>query len=391
MEELIRYIKTHKKATMQNLEKYFMFKDVQEILKKYNLNPYELRYRIHKDIPFNKIYICKNCGKHVNFSKQNGYGDYCSIKCANTFKNKSQEHKDKIKQTCLKKYGTITNLQTEYNKEKSKQTCLKKYGVTNYTKTQKFKDQLKQTSLAKYGVEHHMKTNNSRKYFSNISDICLRKRQQTNNFKYGSLNYTQSQDYKKHQNEYVEKQKSTCLNKYNTEWYQQTQEFKDKYKQTCLDKYGVEHYSQTQECQQKIYNTKKKHNSFHISQNEEQVYQLLLTKFSKDDIKRQYKSKLYPFVCDFYIKSLDLYIEYNGHWTHGLYNGKCLGSFNKDNSEHIKILNLWKSKNTKFYKNAIYVWTILDPLKVKTAKENKINYKIFWNIEEVKEFINKIN
>ena len=42
-----------------------------------------------------------------------------------------------------------------------------------------------------------------------------------------------------------------------------------------------------------------------------------------EDIIRQYKSDLYPFACDFYIPSLDLYIECNYHWTHGnkLYEG----------------------------------------------------------------------
>ena len=80
--------------------------------------------------------------------------------------------------------------------------------------------------------------------------------------------------------------------------------------------------------------TLRKNNSYNKSKSEEKIYNLLLTKFNKSDIIRQYKSDLYPFACDFYIKSLDLYIEYNGHWTHGWYYDRCLGSFNKDNLEH---------------------------------------------------------
>ena len=111
-----------------------------------------------------------------------------------------------------------------------------------------------------------------------------------------------------------------------------------------------------------------------------------MTKFNKNDIIRQYKSDLYPFSCDFYIKSLDLYIEYNGHWTHGK------ESFNKTNKEHQEILNNWKKKlkSSKFYTNAIKVWTDLDVRKLETFKKNKLNYKIFWNIKEVKDFIGGI-
>ena len=35
------------------------------------------------------------------------------------------------------------------------------------------------------------------------------------------------------------------------------------------------------------------------------------------DVITQYKDDRYPFACDFYIPSLDLFIECNYHWTHG--------------------------------------------------------------------------
>ena len=36
-----------------------------------------------------------------------------------------------------------------------------------------------------------------------------------------------------------------------------------------------------------------------------------------NNIKTQFSDNRYPFLCDFYIEKLDLFIEYNGHWTHG--------------------------------------------------------------------------
>ena len=160
-------------------------------------------------------------------------------------------------------------------------------------------------------------------------------------------------------------------------------------KKTMMIKYGVENPSQFKNrninwdiAVKKQYNTKKKNNSFNVSKQEELSYKILKEKFS--DIIRQYNSKLYPFACDFYIPSLDLYIEYNGTWTHGGH------PYSKDNKEDISIVEKWKSKNTSYYDNAIKVWTYKDPLKRMIAKENKINYKEFWNINEIKYWIDSL-
>ena len=63
-------------------------------------------------------------------------------------------------------------------------------------------------------------------------------------------------------------------------------------------------------------------------------------------------------------------------WTHGKH------PFNKDNNEDKILLEDWRNKalNSKFYKSAIENWTITDPLKRETAKDNKLNYlEIFPN------------
>ena len=65
---------------------------------------------------------------------------------------KSKEIQEKLKQTCLKKYGVECSLQSEYIKNKSKETCLNKYGVKYITQTDLMKKKSKQTCLKKYGV-----------------------------------------------------------------------------------------------------------------------------------------------------------------------------------------------------------------------------------------------
>lgn len=69
--------------------------------------------------------------------------------------------------------------------------------------------------------------------------------------------------------------------------------------------------------QQKIIAAKKKNGTVNSSKPEEKSYELLCSHFSKEDVVRQYHSDVYPFNCDFYIKSIDTYIECNYNWTHG--------------------------------------------------------------------------
>lgn len=64
-------------------------------------------------------------------------------------------------------------------------------------------------------------------------------------------------------------------------------------------------------------NTKRKNNSFCKSTPEEIYYNRLIEQYGRDDVFRQYRDERYPFNCDFYIKSKDMFIECNFHWTHG--------------------------------------------------------------------------
>lgn len=127
--------------------------------------------------------------------------------------------------------------------------------------------------------------------------------------------------------------------------------------------------------QRKTNETKKKNKSFNTSQPEEKYYQLLIEEYGVDDVVRQYRDKRYPFDCDFYIKSKDLFIECNFHWTHGCH------PFDSTSATDMEKLKLWenRSKYSKFYKQAIYVWTQLDVKKKELATQNHLNYKAIYN------------
>ena len=138
----------------------------------------------------------------------------------------------------------------------------------------------------------------------------------------------------------------------------------------------------SQEMQSRINNTKKKNHTFNTSKIEYQFKEYLEQNYP-NDFEYQYRSEMYPFNCDFYIKSLDLYIEIQGSWVHGKH------PFDENNQEDIDRLNYMKSKNTKYYQNSIYVWTISDIAKRNIAKQNNLKYLEIFS-SELNECINAL-
>ena len=158
-------------------------------------------------------------------------------------------------------------------------------------------------------------------------------------------------------------------------------------KQGLLEKYGVTSYYASEQYQalyknpeweehrmKASYETKKKNNSFNSSRPELEILKLLQDKFPNTIY--QYKSDTYPFNCDFFIPEKDLYIEYQGHWTHGMH------PFDENSQIDLEKLNKWKNKKDNFYNIAINVWTVKDPLKRKVARDNNLNWIEFFNLED---------
>lgn len=289
----------------------------------------------------NKIDIrptCKTCGKPVKYLNRHKqlYAIYCSNQCLGKF-NKSnlkniwdnrtekekQDIKDKTKQTCLEKYGVEFSFQSENNKEKSKQTLLEKYGDEHYGQfgSKSFKEKM----IKKYGYEFPQQNKKVRNKISK------------------SLSSEQAQS---------------------------------KMRQTCLERYGVKYVSQNQNIQQKINESYREHNTFNSSKDEEVLFDLLSEIFNKSDIERQYFNKeQYPFNCDFFIKSLNLYIEYQGSFYHN----KKLFNKERDLNEYQKFLSKCSTNDNKnSYDNLIETWTIRDIKKWNTAKTNNLNMLLIY-------------
>lgn len=296
----------------------------------------ELRYWIlyYKNKRFIENQYCVECGKRTLYDRHGYYLKYCCKECMDKSEIKVKEYK----KTCKSKYGVSSWVETKQFKKKSRETKLNKYGNPTFTN----RDKAKQTFISKYGVDNPMK---SRKIKNKL--------------------------------------KRTFLEIYGVDNPMHSVVCKRNLKNTYLDKYGVDNPSKNPDVINKIYNTKKENGSFkgNTSNEEHKVYNLLKRHFK---VERFYKSKEYPFNCDFYLPKFKLYIEYNGLWTHG---GEA---FNKNNKKHKIKLQHWinKSKKSRFYTNAIDVWTRADIEKRKVAKRNKLRYIEFWSFEEVVNWCN---
>lgn len=121
---------------------------------------------------------------------------------------------------------------------------------------------------------------------------------------------------------------------------------------------------------QKSWSIKLIRGTFNTSNPEELLYKKLIQRYGEDNVKRQYKDVIrYPWHCDFYIPSEDLFIEVNNFPTHGV------EPFNPNNEEHVKLLEKFKNNPTNWIeKKMVYAWADLDVRKRECARKNKLNY-----------------
>ena len=293
---------------------------------------------------------CLECGKETGFiTLVKGYRMFCSRQCLNQSQyhikhctetytknyidNKSnrKELNERTRNTCLERYNGIGFASQELTK-KYNETMLLKYGHTNPSQVKEIQERAKLTNLSKYGSENVY-----------ASDLVIQKIKETNLERYGKTSWTKSKEGR---------------------------EF-------------LKNFTNSEDFKNKQYETKKKNNSFKTSKIEKELESKLRELFH--DLETQYKSEVYPFNCDFYIPSLDLYIEYNGTWTHG----GCF--YDENNEDNRNTLEKWKesSKHSRFYQSAIETWTKRDLNKLNVAIENNLNYVAWFNKEQAYDWIEK--
>lgn len=383
--------KTRNKIYEAKLNKKFLINKAIEY-KNYLDNRYKEKFDKYAEV-IARIYhgievkpCCKVCGKPLKFKGlKNPYGKWCSTKCQlndpefikwRTSVIDYESITNKSRQTCFERYGNINYR----NNKKQKQTCIERYGVEHAMQCNAVKEKLKQTNLERYGVENVYQSEiiknkckaTKLERYGDPNYRNIEKLKQTNLERYGVEWYlqTNNDNLKRGSIENLNKVKQTNLKKYGVEYYVQTDDWKEKNKNSCLEHYGVECYSATDEYKNKVYKTKQKNGTFNSSKIENQLIDYFIN--NNINFKSQYKSEQYPYMCDFYFPDSDSYVEIQGNWTHGMH------PFDENNQNDINLLNIWKSKNTKYYNIAINVWTKSDVEKRNIAKQNNIKlFEIF--------------
>lgn len=188
----------------------------------------------------------------------------------------------------------------------------------------------------------------------------------------------------------IEKRRKTCLLKYGCDNPMKNKQVKNKYKQTVLNSYGVDNPLKSSIVQQKRNKTLKKNYKYATSKQEDIVYDLLLEIYP--DIIFHYTSDDYPWNCDFYVPSQDLYIEFHGSHYHN--DHPYLGTeedlkYVEKLKESSKIIKERTGRKKSQYDIMIYTWTDLDVRKRNHCQENNINYLEFYSLKEVEEYIRK--
>lgn len=359
------------------------------------LTDYPFAHKIHWYInDIDNFSYCVVCGK-INRRKihniNKGYlNDCCTASCACKHPNTIKRHK----KTYMERYGVESPLQSKEIRQRWKQTCREKYNAESPFNSKEIQDKIKQTCISKYGKntpnaqkwkQEHTKRNVLQKYgVENVSMLqpVKDKKKQTCTFNYGVESPFKSETVRN-------RAKQTCMDRYGVENPLQSEVFKEKSKQTNLTKYGTPYASQSTNFKERVHNTKKINNTFNISKPEQDAYQSLILKYPI--VLKQHKDEKYPFNCDFYIPSIDTYIELNYTWMHG--GEPYTGTITQQDK-----VGIWENRSRelnhtgklkKSYSQAINTWTVSDLKKRVHALSNNLKWLCFYNKSEFLSWLNE--
>ena len=155
----------------------------------------------------------------------------CQLRAKNP--SKLIEVQEKIKQTNLRRYGTVCAMNTEQNRaarvekmfgsqeaieartEKTKKTNLERYGVEHAAQAPEKQEKARETNRDRYGTDHPMQ-----------NEEIKERAQQTVLERHGVENVMQVPEIQK-------KQATTTLERYGVEYYNQLPEMKDYLRENC--------------------------------------------------------------------------------------------------------------------------------------------------------------
>lgn len=313
--------------------------------------------------------VCPIHGPFEQRAQMHAQGQECP-KCA----------MDTRKKTCLERYGIEVPMLSEVNREKNRAVCreryggdtcmcspevqakaratmLQRYGVPCSTMAPEVREKVAATNLARYGYRCSFKNAAVQAKFR---ENCMKKYGVPNT---GCLPST------------IEKRKQTLLEQYGVDNPMKCEEIRQRASDTLEARYGARYTFNVPEIAEKAWLAQKTHRTYKKSKSEDKLYGLLVERFGENDVERQHSSLEYPFHCDFYIKSRDMYIELNAYFVHGGH------WFDATDEADAALLAKWQAgaEQHTTYTGAIRCWCGSDVAKRDAARAAKLNYVVFWD------------
>lgn len=268
-----------------------------------------------------------------------------------------EEIKSRHEETCMEHFGTPTPLSSLDVRTKIEETMIATYGGKSAMCDPAVREKSRFSCLETYGEENPMK-----------SPDVQAKLAETMQNKYGATNAMLVKDIQERQHAI---QVETMKTRYGVNSSFESPELRAKAEATCIRKYGKPNAMQCRKIVERMLESKRRNGTSSTSKPEEDLYLMLVRRFGEDDVIRQHVSEQYPSACDFYIPSRNMYIELNGCAQHSVH------WFGRDGDD--EILNLIAAKDTAWYDSVIDTWTRRDVAKRNIARENNLNYVVFWD------------
>ena len=241
---------------------------------------------------------CDQCGicferRYVAATLKKQY-HFCSIACVNDSKKTGEI----LQKSFEVKFGVSNNFSRDSIKEKCKKTLHKNYGVLNPSQSKVLREKAKKTWVDTYGVDNPMKS-------SVIQEVS----RQTTLSKYGVENISQLDETK-------QKVKRTSKLRHGYEYSFQNSEVRKRAVQSIHEKFGVDYAFQSSEIRQKIVQSMIDNKNVYVSNEENRFLTRLYTLFGNENVDHQVKVDKWP--IDYYIKHIDVYVQFDGVYWHGL-------------------------------------------------------------------------
>lgn len=276
-------------------------------------------------------------------------------------------------------------LRNECWKQKQRASVKKKYGVENVFEDNAYLDLDSRRAAVAELAKKKKKGVRSWNGKSPMTDPAVREaRRQTMLARYGVEHPNQVPEIKARM---MEKRRRTMLEKYGVENPMMVpgiaQKSAVRREAAMLEKYGASNTVQIEEFRNKIFQHRAENGTLNSSKSENVLYGMLQDRFGEDDVLRNViVDSRYPYHVDFYVRSLDLFIELNGDKCH---NGHWYDPLSKADA---MVIEQWRIRMVETearigkksrYRKYIETWTKTDPEKRHAACVAKLHYLVFWD------------